>query len=163
MLTRAIFKYPLLIAGLLCFYIFIDHLYKKGYLSRDGLIPSSCKAVLVKLDRRIPPTWETECEGERLNHLRVKANYSQLNRSNLNELKKVMYRQLANDLVKVAAYSPEDNLERVKEWVFEAIHPKVTIKAWGTGRNLAPMATMKHPDSLREHLRNKIKIQEVVK
>lgn len=161
MLLKSLTKNPVLMVGILMMAVFLMTIgNQKGWFRRDNLIPTSCKAVLVKLDRRIPASWSTECDG---NNLAIKMNFAEPKDKPIpaDQLRTTLFRTLANNLKSVALNSPEDNLERTDIVSVRLIHPKLTINAVSEGKYVVKLATMNDPAMIAEHLKVTVQVQEV--
>ena len=70
MFLNKIIKRPLLPIGILMAYVVIHDLSERGIINlskrKEILKATSCRAVLVKLDRRIPKNWGTFCKDNNL-------------------------------------------------------------------------------------------------
>ena len=161
MLPKILMKNPLLMIGILMMIIFLYQLKSKGYFTRTKLIPSSCRAVLVKLDRRIPSGWDTKCEG---NNLAVSIPFtSEKKLQDKTKLRVLAYRELANHLVQIAKNSPSDNLERTDIVRVRLFSNNLEINAVTEGRFIVKLATIKTPKLLKEHLKNTVQVKETIK
>jgi len=161
MLLKSIMKNPILVVGILMMSIFLMTLGRKeGLFNRSALIPTSCRAVLVKLDRRIPANWSTSCDG---NSLTITMNFAEPKDKPIPEsdLRKTLFRTLANNLKSVALNSPSDNLERTDIVAVKLIHPRLTINAVSEGKYVVKLATMNDPAMIAEHLKVTVQVQEV--
>ncbi len=130
-------------------------------MSRDNLNPTSCRAALVKLDRRIPSNWTTACD---LNTMIVLIDLSdKMLDIKSKEYKAYLYRELANSLVNIALKSPEDNLERV-DWIKVSIkHKDNQIDALTSGKDLYKLATITDSNLIAQHIHNTVKVKELIK
>lgn len=142
-------------------YIAISDAQRKGKFNRDRLIPSSCKAVLVMLDKRIPKNWTTACEDTDQNYLVITAT-NEVKAPDEKSLLKALYRELANELTFVAQNSPEENLQRVLIVRMELHHPKKIITAYAHGKDVARLATLKDEALILEHLKSKFQVREKI-
>lgn len=161
MLLKSLTKNPVLAVGILMMVIFLMTVGRQqGWFKRESLIPTSCKAVLVKLDRRIPANWSTECEG---NNLAIRMNFAEEKDKPIDEknLRQVLFRSLANNMKSIAVNSPSDNLERTDIVSIRLIHPKLTINAVSEGKYVVKLATMNDPAMIAEHLKVTVQVQEV--
>lgn len=149
--------------GVLLMSLFIMSLFRQGKLSyKESLTPTSCRAVLVKLDRRIPASWNTECDGNNLNVV-IQKDLKAKDEDDLDAIRKILYRELANDLVALASNSPSDNLERTDYVSVKMVHPKMEIGALSEGRYVVKFATLRDQRLLMEHLQQTVQVQERVK
>jgi len=172
----------MLVIGVLMMLIFVFQAGKKfnwWESRRQKLMPSSCKAVLVKLDRRIPQNWSTYCEGSSYNNLAVEINYALEKEENIKNkdskvtplskeesIKKtraLLYREMANDLISVAKNSPEDNLEKTDIIRFKLTHPQMVINAITEGKYIVKLKTLTDKRLIAEHLKVTVQVQEVLK
>lgn len=160
---------PIFMIGVILMGLFITSQVREGGIGyRDSLTPTSCRAVLVKLDRRIPATWETLCRGNNLNVI-IKKEIEPIyeddmnQEQKLNRLRQVLYRELANDLITLAKNSPEDNLERTEIVSVKLTHPQMDIGALTEGRFIVKFATLTDTNLILEHLRETVQVQETIK
>jgi hypothetical protein len=167
MILKTLIKNPALMIGILLMGIFVMDLHRRGILGtpREKLTPSSCKAVRVMLDRRIPASWKSDCEGQTFNNLSVDITFvapsdEALAKLEGNALRALLYRELANDLAVIARNSPSDNLERTDYIRVKLIHPKLEINALTEGRHIVKLATLTDPKLIAEHLKVTVKVQE---
>jgi len=161
MVWRPLFKYPVLAVGILMLYVALSNPKLKGILglNRDKLIASSCRAVLVMLDKRKPSSWETNCQDNDFNYLviTVKNNLTAVDDNNL---KKALYRELANELTFLAQNSPEENLGRVRILKFELHNPKIILITFAHGKDVARLATLKDQNLVLQHLKETFQVKE---
>lgn len=165
-------KNPVLMIGVILMGLFITSQVREGGIGyRESLTPTSCKAVLVKLDRRIPESWQTKCTRNNLHVTMKKTIQPQLEDLGENpdiELVKTRYRQLlfrelANDLILLAKNSPESNLERTEIVTIKLLHPQLEIGAMTEGRFVAKFATLTDIKLIMEHLQQTVQVQEIFK
>lgn len=163
MISKTLFKNPVLIIGILMMFIFLYNLNKKhGIFSKRNelLMARSCTALLVKLEKRIAANWKAQCEK---NSLAVTINF-ELDEKKIaqnSSLKEVLYRELANSLILVAKNSPSDNLERTDYVRVRLQHPSLTINALTPGKHLVKFQTLTSPKMIAEHLKTTVSVQEV--
>lgn len=154
-------KNPILMVGILMMSILLFQLSEKGFFgNKSKLIPSSCRAVRVKLDRRIPANWKTYCEGKTVNNLVVEIKSTLEKNKDLKLLKAALYRNLANDMVLIAKNSPSDNLERTDFVRLKVIHSAGEINAITQGRFLVKLATLKDLKLISEHIKTTVQVSE---
>jgi hypothetical protein len=155
-------KNPVLMIGILLMTIFLFQLSEKGFFgNRARLMPSSCKSVLVKLDRRIPENWSTFCEGKTFNNLVVEIE-SPLDKEKFtrDKLRAALYRNLANDMILIAKNSPSDNLERTDFVRIKVRHPEAEINALTQGRYIIKLATLSDLKLISEHIKTTVQVSE---
>ncbi len=162
---KSLMKNPILAIGILFMVIFLFQMNSKyDWFSsrRRKLMPSSCKAVTVKLDRRIPSSWKTKCEGNTFNNLSVNMNMAADKSSppHAKALKALLYKTLANNMILTAKNSPSDNLERTNMVRFRLNHPKMRIDALTEGRFLVKLQTLTSQQLIAEHLKVTVQVKE---
>lgn len=162
-----IFKYlinkPLLPIGLLMFYILMHNLGKQGkldyFFKREGVIPSSCRAVIVKLKRRIPQDWQLKCDRNNL-HLVLTLDEKNLDPKAQLPAKNFYYRELANAFVSVAKNSPDDTLSRTGIVRITVNTPNYKIEAVSFGREVVKLAEISDTKIISAQLQKTVKIKE---
>ncbi|MDD0853859.1 hypothetical protein HBN50_12175 [Halobacteriovorax sp. GB3] len=165
MMLKTLMKNPVLMVGILLMFIFLSSLREKGIFSSrtEKLTPTSCKATLVMLEKRIPGSWTTKCFK---NNMQILIN-STVDISKLKngekDLKAALYRDFANDLVFIAKNSPVDTLERTDAITIRVEHDLLRINAATMGKDLIKLSTMKSNRFIKDHLKATVKIQEVKK
>ena len=162
MISQWAMKKPVLIIGILFMVIFLMDLNRRGLLSkrRELLQATSCRAALVKLDRRIPKTWKTDCKG---NNMEVETPLPLPKNIPPNKVKSFYYRELANYLVTIAIHSPDDNLEKTG-WIHVKMEgDQLILNAYTKGEDLVKLATMTDNQFISKHLQRTVKITEKAK
>jgi hypothetical protein len=132
---------------------------KWGIFHNEKLIATSCKAVLVRLEKKVPENWKVFCEG---NNLAVEIKEIAIPPQATN-LKSLMYRQLANHMAFVARTSLPDLLEKVFFVRFKVIHPKMTINAVTEGKYIVKLSTLESSEHIMTHLQSTVQVKEDVK
>lgn len=153
---------PVLAIGLLMFGLFIYQVasdQKWGIFHNDKLIATSCKAVLVRLEKKIPDNWNVFCEGNNL-AVEIKEVVVPADATNL---KALMYRQLANHMSFVARSSHSDILEKVFFVRFKLTHPKMVINAVTEGKFIVKLSTLETPEHVMTHLQSTVQVKEDIK
>lgn len=163
MIAKSLLKNPILMVGILMMAIFLWNLSSKyGWMTnRNEILKArSCNAVLVKLERRIAANWSAQCEK---NSLAVEIDFvfdtSKL--KNPNDFKRIIYRELANNLVFVSKNSPADNLERTDYVRIRLKHKDLTVNALASGKHVAKFQTLTNPKIIAQHLQATVTVQEV--
>lgn len=153
---------PVLAIGLIMFGLFIYQVardQKWGIFHNEKLIATSCKAVIVRLEKKVPANWKVFCEG---NNLAVDIEEIAIPPEATN-LKTLMYRQLANHMTFVARNSHADILEKVYFVRFKLEHPKMVINAVTEGKFIVKLATLETPEHIMAHLKTTVQVKEDVK
>lgn len=153
---------PVLAIGLILFGLFLLQVSRNqqwGLFHNDKLIATSCRAVTVRLDKKIPGNWKIFCEG---NNLAIEINEIAVPKDATN-LKTLMYRQLANHMSFVARTSHSDILEKVMFVRFKLMHPKMEINAVTEGKFIVKLATLETPEHIMTHLQSTVQVKEELK
>jgi hypothetical protein len=161
---KSIMKNPIFMIGLLFMFIFLNMAGPKlgWWQSRsDKLRPTSCKAVIVKLERRIPANWRAGCEGVDRTNLFVEIKKEFSEDTTQEQLRPLLYRELANDLISIAKNSPTDNLERTPYVRVKMINEKLILNALSEGHFVSKLSTLRDPKLISEHLKVTVQIQEL--
>ena len=155
-------KKPVLAIGLIMFALFLFQVnrgQKWGIFHNNKLMASSCGAVLIRIEKKIPANWKAFCEG---NNLAVEINEIVIPKG-ANNLKTLMYRQLANYMAFVARSSHSDILEKVMFVRFKLMHPKMEINAVTEGKFIVKLATLEVPEHIMTHLQSTVQVKEEMK
>ncbi len=132
---------------------------KWGIFHNDKLSTTSCRGVLVGLEKRIPDNWKAFCEG---NNLAVEINELSLPEK-VNNLKPLMYRQLANHMAHIARISAPDILEKVLFVRIHMVHPKMILDAVTEGQYIVKLATLENAEHIMTHLKATVQVKETDK
>jgi hypothetical protein len=162
MLWNSLLKKPVLTMGILMFSLFLYQVAKQekwGIFANQKLIPSSCRGVLVGLEKRIPANWKVFCEG---NNLAVEIQEVAIPEK-ATQVRTLLYRQLANHMSFVARLSQPDILEKVFFIRFKLEHSKLTIDAVTEGKFLVKLATLDLPEHIMAHLKSTVQVKETIK
>jgi hypothetical protein len=163
---KKLIQNPILAVGILMMFIFLSTYGPKLGLweaRSDKLRPTSCKAVIVKLVKRVPANWSVFCEGKTKDNLAIKIKSSHTDIKDINKLRSILYRQLANDLISTAKTAPSDNLEKTPYVRFLVEHPIMNLNALTQGQYLVKLSTLRDSKLIAEHLKVTVNIQETVK
>lgn len=161
MLWNSLMKNPILAMGIIMFSLFLFQVAKKekwGIFHNEKLTTTSCTGVLVRLEKKVPENWKVFCEG---NNLAVEIKEIAIPEK-ANNLKALMYRQLANHMSFVARMSTADILEKVLFVRFRLAHPQMTINAVTEGKFIVKLATLDNPEHIMTHLKSTVQVQETL-
>jgi hypothetical protein len=159
---KFLMKNPVLAIGIIMMGLFLYQVatdQKWSIFQNDKLVATSCKAVVVKLEKQIPANWKIFCEG---NNLAVEINELAVPPEATN-LRTLMYRQLANHMSFVARSSHSDILEKVYFVRFRLTHPKMVINAVTEGKYIVKLATLESPEHIMTHLKSTVQVKEDAK
>jgi hypothetical protein len=162
MLWNSLMKNPVLTLGIILFGMFLYQVASKekwGVFSNPKLISTSCKAVVIQVEKRIPANWKVFCEG---NNLAVDIKELAVP-EDANHLEALMYRQLANHMSFVAKTALPDILEKVDFVRFHLDHPKMEINAVTEGKFIVKLATLETPEHIMTHLKSTVQVKQTVK
>jgi hypothetical protein len=165
MIVKSLLKKPILMIGILLMVIFIYDLKRRGiFFGRyQKLRATSCNSVLVMLNRRTPNTWKNSC---RESTLTVKIQLElppEIKKAKDNLLRQYLYRELANNLIKIAKNSLNESLERTLSVHVRQQSERMDIDAVTEGRFIAKLATITDQKFIAEHLKNTVHIKESFK
>ncbi len=155
-------KKPVLMIGIIMFLLFLYQVASKekwGIFANSKLIPTSCRDVLVGLERRIPENWKVFCEG---NNLAVEIKELAIP-EDVENIRPLLYRQLANHMAFLARNSANDILEKVFFVRFHLVHDKMTIDAVTEGKFIVKLSTLENSEHIMTHLKSTVQVKETVK
>lgn len=162
MLWNSLMKNPVLTVGIILFGLFLYQVGKKekwGIFHNDKLISTSCKAVVIQIEKRVPANWKVFCEGNNLavliDEIAVPPKAA--------HLESLMYRQLANHMSYVARATHADILEKVDFVRFRLSHEKMDINAVTEGKFIVKLATLETPEHIMTHLKSTVQVKQTVK
>lgn len=130
-----------------------------GIFANPKLMSTTCKAVVIQVEKRIPANWKVFCEG---NNLAVEIVEVAIPPKAAN-LDALMYRQLANHMSFIARVSHADMLEKVNFVRFRLSHEKTEINAVTEGKFIVKLATLETPEHIMTHLKSTVQVKQTVK
>ncbi len=162
MLWNSLMKNPVLSLGIILFGMFLYQVAsheKWGVFYNEKLTSSSCKAVVIQVEKRVPANWKTFCEG---NNLAVEIHEIAIP-ADASHLEALMYRQLANHMSFIARVSHVDMLEKVDFIRFKLMHVKMDINAVTEGKYIVKLATLETPEHIMTHLKSTVQVKQTIK
>lgn len=162
MLWNSLMKKPVLTLGIILFGMFLYQVASKeqwGIFANPKLMSTTCKAVVIQVEKRIPANWKVFCEG---NNLAVEIVEVAIPPKAAN-LDALMYRQLANHMSFIARVSHADMLEKVNFVRFRLSHEKTEINAVTEGKFIVKLATLETPEHIMTHLKSTVQVKQTVK
>ncbi len=162
MLWNSLMKKPVLTLGIILFGMFLYQVASKeqwGIFANQKLMSTTCKAVVIQVEKRIPANWKVFCEG---NNLAVEIVEVAIPPKAAN-LDALMYRQLANHMSFIARVSHADMLEKVNFVRFRLSHEKTEINAVTEGKFIVKLATLETPEHIMTHLKSTVQVKQTVK
>ena len=158
MLWKLPVKNPIFSLGILMMIIAFFDLSRRGLLPSfsQQLIPSSCKAALVMLDKRLPKNWKTQCDHNNM----IVTIYSQVKTQKKRDLPRVLYRDLANKLQFIAQNTPPENLKQTLTVRITLHHSAMKINALTEGNDLVKLSTITESSLIAQHLKTTVQVQE---
>ncbi|WP_157680606.1 hypothetical protein [Bacteriovorax sp. Seq25_V] len=159
-------KNPILMVGILFMAIFLFQLRDKGFFSKraESMIPTSCKSVMVRLNKYMNDAWEMKCNGNNLLiETKVDPKVIDPKLKDPKILREKMYKALANSYASISRYSLEESLSRTNIISFRLIHPHLTLNSMSEGQHVANIKNMKEVSNLSRHFQQTIRVQEVTK
>lgn len=155
-------KKPVLTVGIILFGMFLYQVASKeqwGVFANQKLKSTTCRAVIIQLQKRVPANWNLFCEG---NNLAVEIVEVAIPPKAAN-LDALMYRQLANHMSFIARVSHQDMLEKVDFVRFRLSHDQVEINAVTEGKFIVKLATLETPEHIMTHLKSTVQVKQTVK
>ncbi len=144
-------------------YILLHNLGKQGkldyFFKKTGVIPTSCRAVIVKLQRRTPKDWQTTCDRNNL-HIEFNLDAAKLGKKDPLPSKTYYYRELANAYSLIAKNSPDDTLGRTAIIRVTINTPEFRIESVSFGREVAKLAEVSDAKFIAIHLQKTVKVKE---
>lgn len=166
MAFRTLMKNPVFAIGFLFFAIFLFQLRDKGIFKdrAQKMIPTSCKAVVARLDKYMSKEWEFSCNENNLQIItKVDQKIISGEIKEATQLRPLMYKALANIYASISKYAPEDSLERTGIIAVRLIHPHMTLNSMSEGRHVKNIKGLKNLDNLADHFKQTIRVQELAK
>ena len=175
MFARNTMKYPVLVMGLIMFGIFLSQDTTKKWWNKQKarLIPSTCKAVIDRVQKKAPRGWEMECLNTKF--LTLSINFNKEAKSK-RLLRVAMYRELANIYTQFAqfanvplkyiedgkekTYNEIETLEHLNDIQIKLKHSTLEINSQSDGQAVARFLVIKRPAQIAEHLRLTVKVSE---
>lgn len=162
MLWNSLMKNPMLTLGIILFGMFIYQVGTKeqwGIFANEKLHSTTCRAVIIQLEKKLPANWKAFCEG---NNLAVEIEEIAIPPKAAN-IESLMYRQLANHMSFVARSAHVDMLEKVNFVRFRLSHEKIVINAVTEGKFIVKLATLETPEHIMTHLKSTVQVKQTVK
>ena len=175
MFGKNVMKYPVLIMGIMMFGIFLsqDSTKKWWEKQKTRLIPSTCKAVIDRVQKKSPSDWEMECLNT--SFLRLTINFNR-EAKNKKLLRVAMYRELANTYSQFAqfanialpyvegnkkkVYNEIETLEHLREIQIILKHKNLQILSQSDGQAVAKFLELKRPELIADHLKLTVTVVE---
>jgi len=146
--------------------IFLFQLRDQGFFKKRAsqMLPTSCKAVKVRLDKYYHKTWNIECnENNLVLEIPVDKKIVSHDLKEPKLLRATMYKALANSYISVSKYAPQDSLERTMIISLRLIHPHMTLNSISEGKHVLNLKNMKNFKNISAHIQKTIQVQEVTK
>lgn len=167
MFIKGIMKYPVLIAGVLMFSLFLSqettHIWwkKVWHQISTRYIPSTCNALVDRTELKAPKDWSFDCSGTQL--LIITTPFDKDGKAKFTshrELRVMMYKEVANNLSRLAKSSNLETLEFLKHIKLILKHKNLEITATTDGQAVAKFAKLKAKQDILDHLRLTVKVSE---
>lgn len=127
----------------------------KSIFFRDAFTSWACKPVVQKLKKSSPDNWKYICTEDNLKII-IEVNNNVPKSKEL----KLLYRELANNLMYISKNSPEDNLERVLVVHTQLIATHYRVDAITEGKHLTKIQYLKDNRFIKQHLQATVKVKE---
>lgn len=162
MIGQYLLKKPILGLGILmCVVVLLNAKNRDpwGILSNDRLKPTPCKAVLVRLEKKVPENWRVSCEENDLSVEVVAMTKFPPKKFD----KALLYRELANNLFLLANTSTQDILAKIRWVKMTQYQESLDIFAIGSGEHISKLASLNSKKFIMDHLKSTIRIKESLK
>lgn len=154
-------KYPVLIVGIVLFGIFLSQDSTKKWWNKISrrYVPSTCDAVMDRVAPKAPKNWEMECPGTQF--LVINIDFAKTAKSHA-EQRVLMYKEIANNLTRLAHYSNIETLEFLKHIKLIMRHKNLQILAQTDGQAVAKYKVLKRKEEILKHLQLTVKVNEKI-
>lgn len=166
MIAKSLMKNPILMVGILLMSIFLFQLRDQGFFKKraSSMLPTSCKAVKVRLDKYFHKTWKIECLENNLSlEIPVDEKVVSHKLTDTKILRAQMYKALANSYISVSKYAPQESLERTMIISVRLVHPNMTLNSISEGKHVYNLKNMKNFKNISAHIKQTIQVQELTK
>lgn len=161
MILKRTLKYPVLIVGLVLFWLFITDPATKKYFSQfNNRAPSTCRVVQDRVAPKMPSNWNLECLNTKELVVTIK---SELMPKEPKLLRSLLYKQLANSLQEFARYTNLETLEFLKIVRVNLKHENLDINAKTDGEALVQLLAKKDQSAVANHLKLTVRTKEIKK
>lgn len=161
MMLKSLTKNPVLMIGILMMSIFLMQLYRSDKLGLgDKRKATSCVAVQVRLEKRVPGHWKLECDGNNL-LVWISTTYPFKDDASRNQIEAVIMKEIANVYITVAKKTIGESLEKTESVSVRISDPKMTVGAWSEGRMVSKLRTLTDNKLIFQHIANTIKVRTI--
>lgn len=170
-------KYPVLIVGIVLFGIFLSQDSTKKWWNKISrrYVPSTCDAVMDRVAKKAPSSWDMECPDTQALVINIKFDKTAKSHT---EQRVLMYKQLANTYSKLAHfanvrlayfdekeqkqknYNEVETLERLPLVRVNLTHPQLAIASQSDGQAIAKYLVLKREEAILKHLQLTVKVTE---
>lgn len=160
MIWQKVMKYPVLVMGIIMFLIFLNQETTKVWWAKvkRRYVPSTCDAVLSRVETKAPKEWKLECPGTQLLVIQLEIDHPA---KSSQQLRVMMYKEVANNLTKLASYANIETLEYLKNIRLILKHKDLTIISQTDGQAVAQFKTLKQKQDILNHLSLTVKVREI--
>ena len=144
--------------GILMMIAFILNIKNRGInlFNRDALHPTSCKAVLISVEKKLPKNWKAHCEK---NTLKIEIQTT-LDSPNVDLLREALYLELGNNIVFLAKNTSPGTMDYVDLVEIYQINHRYDIRAYTKGKDISKFSTMNDKKFILEHLKATVTVRE---
>lgn len=162
MIWKNALKYPVLIVGIVLFAIFLSNPKTKDYWKKvqRRYKPSTCDAIVDKIISKVPKNWQLRCESVQLLILNIE--HTKVLNNGLT-LKQEMYRELANNLIRLGRLSNLETMSYLQVIQLNIHHPNLTVESVTNGKSLVEILSKKDPKAMARIIELTVKIKEIIK
>lgn len=159
MFWKGAMKYPVLIAGLIMFTVFVlDPSTKRWWEKVQGrYIPSTCRALGDRIEPKAPSEWTIECPS--VSRLALTVEFDK-DFKTLTELRTNIYRSMANNLKSFALIANPETLQNLSTMEILVVNDRIEV--WGVtdGQAMVELRSKNSQKEMAEHLELTVKVKE---
>lgn len=151
-------KYPMLVVGIALFVIYLsmpetERFWEKHF---NRFVPNTCSAILDRIAKKAPTNWSLECPGT----VRLVVDIQSEIIPNQKNLRQGLYKELANNLLKLSQISNLETLENLKVIEMNLMSSKKNIHAKTDGEALVELSKKRSQKAIAQHLKLTVKVKE---
>ncbi len=151
-------KYPMLVVGIALFVIYLSMPETKRFWEKhfNRFVPNTCSAILDRIAKKAPTNWSLECPGT----VRLVVDIQSEIIPNQKNLRQGLYKELANNLLKLSQISNLETLENLKVIEMNLMSSQKNIHAKTDGEALVELSKKRSQKAIAQHLKLTVKVKE---
>jgi len=158
MLLKKLMDKPILAIGIIMFTLFVFNKQTKVWwdIYSSRFRPNTCNVIKDRLKEKM----DADFECQESHTLLIHKDFSSSLLGRKRQL--AIYRTLANDLVSMAKISNEENLPHLPRVSFKLKDTDRTIHAVTSGEHLVKFKTLQTKKGITDHLKETVKVKEII-